>query len=346
MSNCSTFCRTFAKTLSHVTKPLACWGTICMDSQISTSNESQLAANIAAAALQATEYIIITSSPPPPVRSQPTTDTQGTTDSQATSYNSTDDSDSNEASISQNTASQVKNNKRGRSLKDEELSLLFKCALDLKLDYKPKRKYWEAVEDRFVRLIGHSYSWKSCKSQIERLSKKRRLYLAQYVTGREAEATSELDELIDQWNDFIDGYEKDEAEKLAEKNKYKENSQLVLAYRDQLVSTGLQKSKKQAPEELKPSEDDTGSDNRKVPEYRKTATASRPSKKRSIQEAIFALVDVLEEDRQASKKPESVAKKSELERLSGDVKELQNQYKNLDEKLDKLISMIGEKRTG
>ncbi|EED21747.1 hypothetical protein TSTA_089860 [Talaromyces stipitatus ATCC 10500] len=251
-----------------------------MDSQISTSNESQLAANIAAAALQATESIIITSSPPPPVRSQPTTDTQGTTDSQATSYNSTDDSDSNEASISQNTASQVKNNKRGRSLKDEELSLLFKCALDLKLDYKPKREYWEAVEDRFVRLIGHSYSWKSCKSHIERLSKKRRLYLAQYVTGREAEATSELDELIDQWNDFIDGYEKDEAEKLAEKNKYKENSQLVLAYRDQLVSTGLQKSKKQAPEELKPSEDDTGSDNRKVPDIPHGRQKSGLSRKR------------------------------------------------------------------
>ncbi|EEA18497.1 hypothetical protein PMAA_102720 [Talaromyces marneffei ATCC 18224] len=115
-------------------------------------------------------------------------------------------------------ASQLRNissNARGRTLNEDEVLVLFNCALALQDQYNGgKKSFWELVEAQFIIEARHSYSWKSCKSKIEARVRAREAYTQKYETGRETEASTPLDVAIDEWIEFLQEYSEEEKEDL------------------------------------------------------------------------------------------------------------------------------------
>lgn len=240
----------------------------------------------------------------------------------------------------------LRSNARGRSLNEDEVLILFNCALEIQDEYNGgKKSFWEALEARFVIEAGHTYSWKSCKAKIEARVRQRKAYITKYETGRETEATSPLDIAIDEWVEFLEEYQEEEKEESSQRTQDVLFQQQQVLYRDGLLATMDKATKRRAQshqsannDESSNPEDDSNDDTALV----RGSSKGAKRKKRKVQiQPTFE--DILAMHKDSIKQERRLIKSLIKPSVSTNQDALSEEIKKIGARVDKLEGDINQK---
>ncbi|EEA18466.1 hypothetical protein TMatcc_001247 [Talaromyces marneffei ATCC 18224] len=251
-------------------------------------------------------------------------------------------------------ASQLRNissNARGRTLNEDEVLVLFNCALALQDQYNGgKKSFWELVEAQFIIEARHSYSWKSCKSKIEARVRAREAYTQKYETGRETEASTPLDVAIDEWIEFLQEYSEEEKEESAQKTQDILFQQQQVLYRDGLLETMEKAAKRRAQssqltDSLESSTSNPGSEDDSEDNNMLTRGSSKASrgKKQKRGQAAFSFEDFMTLHQENLKQDRRLIKSLITPSSNKDHDALAQQVKNISKRVDTLEENINGK---